>query len=71
LDFKQLEAFVQVATHHNFSRAAEALQLTQPSITARIQALERELDEDMFERSGRGVRLTNAGTALLPYAVGG
>jgi len=68
LDFKQLEAFVQVATRHSFSRAAEALQLTQPSITARIQALERELDEDMFERSGRGVRLTNAGTALLPYA---
>jgi DNA-binding transcriptional LysR family regulator len=68
LDFRQLEAFVQVAAHHSFSRAAEALQLTQPSITARIQALERELGEEMFERSGRGVRLTDAGTVFLPHA---
>jgi DNA-binding transcriptional LysR family regulator len=68
LDFGQLEAFVQVATHHSFSRAAEALQLTQPSITARIQALERELGEKMFERGGRSVRLTDAGTIFLPYA---
>lgn len=63
-----MEAFVQVAAHHSFSRAAEALQLTQPSITARIQALERELGEKMFERGGRSVRLTDAGTILLPYA---
>ena len=63
-----MEAFVQVAAHQSFSRAAEALQLTQPSITARIQALERDLGEKMFERGGRGVRLTDAGTILLPYA---
>jgi DNA-binding transcriptional LysR family regulator len=68
LDFGQLEAFVQVAAHHSFSRAAEALQLTQPSITARIQALEREMGEKMFERGGRSVRLTDAGTLFLPYA---
>jgi len=57
-----------VAAHQSFSRAAEALQLTQPSITARIQALERELGEEMFERSGRGVRLTDAGAIFLPHA---
>jgi len=68
VDFRQLEAFVQVAAHHSFSRAAEALQLTQPSVTARIQALERELGEEMFDRGGRGVRLTDAGTIFLPYA---
>ena len=68
MDFRQLEAFAQVAAHQSFSRAAEALQLTQPSITARIQALERELGEEMFERSGRGVRLTDAGTIFLPHA---
>jgi len=68
LDLGQLEAFVQVATHHSFSRAAEALQLTQPSITARIQSLERELGEALFERSGRGSRLTDAGAVFLPYA---
>jgi len=67
LDFGQLEAFLQVSQHRSFSRAAEALQLTQPSITARIQTLERELGEELFERSGRGVRLTDAGNALLPY----
>ena len=68
MDFGQLEAFVQVAAHRSFSRAAEALQLTQPSITARIQSLERVLGEELFERSGRGVRLRDAGTAFLPYA---
>lgn len=68
MDFGQLEAFVQVAAHRSFSRAAEVLQLTQPSITARIQALERELGEELFERGGRGVRLTDAGLAFLLYA---
>jgi DNA-binding transcriptional LysR family regulator len=53
--------------HNSFSRAAETLQLTQPSITARIQALERELGEELFERGGRGVRLTDAGRVFLPY----
>lgn len=67
MDFGQVEAFLQVAQHHSFSRAAEVLQLTQPSITARIQALERELGEELFERGGRGVRLTDAGSAFLPY----
>jgi DNA-binding transcriptional LysR family regulator len=67
LDFGQVEAFVQVAQHRSFSRAAEALQLTQPSITARIQALERELGEELFERRGRGIRMTDAGNAFLPY----
>ncbi|TMB98626.1 MAG: LysR family transcriptional regulator [Chloroflexi bacterium] len=67
MDFGQIEAFSQVAQRHSFSRAAEALQLTQPSITARIQTLERELGEELFERGGRGVRLTDAGSAFLPY----
>ncbi len=67
MDFGQVEAFLQVSQHRSFSRAAEILQLTQPSITARIQALERELGEELFERSGRGVRLTDAGHAFLPY----
>jgi DNA-binding transcriptional LysR family regulator len=68
VDFGQLEAFVQVAAHHSFSGAAKVLQLTQPSITARIQALEREMGEELFDRSGRAVRLTDAGAILLPYA---
>ncbi|HWO93786.1 MAG TPA: LysR family transcriptional regulator [Dehalococcoidia bacterium] len=68
MDIGQVEAFVQVANHRSFSKAAEALFLTQPSVTARIQSLEKELDEEMFERTGRGVRLTEAGSVFLPYA---
>jgi DNA-binding transcriptional LysR family regulator len=67
MDFGQLEAFAQVAAHNSFSRAADSLQLTQPSVTSRIQALERELGEELFERRGRGVRLTDAGSIFLPY----
>lgn len=68
MDIGQLEAFVQVAAVGNFSRAAEALGLTQPSVTARIQALERDLREPLFHRNGRGVSLTDVGASLLPHA---
>lgn len=68
MDLGQLEALVQVAAQRNFSRAAETLGLTQPSVTARIQALERDLGETLFERNGRGVRLTDVGTSFLPHA---
>lgn len=68
MDLGQIEAFVQVAHHRSFSKAADSLFLTQPSVTARIQSLERDLGEALFERNGRGVRLTEMGTAFLPYA---
>src|SRR5436190_23134033 len=68
VELGQLEAFVQVAAHRSFSKAAEVLFLTQPSVTARIQALEKELAEDLFERTGRSVRLTDAGSTFLPFA---
>ncbi len=67
MEIGQLEAFLQVVQHHSFSRAAEALELTQPSLSARILALEREIGEPLFQRMGRGVRLTEAGRAFLPY----
>jgi len=68
VELGQLEAFVQVAAHKSFSKAAEVLYLTQPSVTARIQTLERELTEDLFERTGRSVKLTDAGQTFLQYA---
>ena len=68
MDFGQVEAFALVASHKSFSRAAEVLQVTQPSVTARIQSLERDLGEELFERAGRSVRLTDAGSAFLYYA---
>jgi DNA-binding transcriptional LysR family regulator len=68
MELGQLEAFLQVAAHRSFSKAAEVLFLTQPSVTARIQSLEKELGEELFERSGRSVRLTDAGNTFLGYA---
>lgn len=68
MEFGRLDAFVHVATLLSFSRAADALFLTQPTITARIQALEREMGEPLFERMGRTIRLTDAGKSFLPHA---
>ncbi|MBI4200890.1 MAG: LysR family transcriptional regulator [Chloroflexi bacterium] len=67
MEIGQLEAFANVVEHLNFSRAARAMGLTQPSLSARILALEREVGEPLFHRMGRGVRLTDAGRAFLPY----
>lgn len=68
MDLGQLEAYLKVAEHLNFSRAARDLGLTQPSVTARIQALERDLGDELFERNGRGVSLTEVGESFLPHA---
>lgn len=67
MEIRQLEAFLNVVQFQNFSRAAEAMGLTQPSLSARILSLERELGEPLFHRMGRGTRLTDAGRTLLPY----
>lgn len=66
--FGQIQAFLEVARTGNVTRAAESLYVTQPALTARIQALERELGETLFVRTGRGVRLTDAGRVFLPCA---
>jgi DNA-binding transcriptional LysR family regulator len=68
VDIPQVEAFVAVATYGSFARAAASLFLTQPSVSARVQVLEAALGERLFERTGRGVRLTRAGTIFLPIA---
>jgi DNA-binding transcriptional LysR family regulator len=65
----QVTAFVEVARRRSVSRAAEALFVTQPALTARIQGLERDLGAELFVRSSRGMKLTEAGEAFLPYAV--
>src|SRR2546422_2136864 len=64
----QLEAFSEVARLGNVSRAADTLSLTQPAVTARLQGLEADLGVDLFVRGARGMTLTDAGRALLPYA---
>src|SRR5688572_29435345 len=64
----EVEAFLQVARRGTLSRAASALFVTQPALTARLQRLEADLGEPVFLRSPRGMRLTEAGRAFLPYA---
>jgi DNA-binding transcriptional LysR family regulator len=68
LELRQLRAFLEVANAQHFGHAAQALKITQPALTQRIQALERELGVRLLQRSARGVRLTAAGEILLPYA---
>jgi DNA-binding transcriptional LysR family regulator len=63
-----LESFLEVARQGSVSRAAEQLFITQPALTARLKALEGELGVELFVRSARGVKLSDAGRAYLPYA---
>jgi DNA-binding transcriptional LysR family regulator len=64
----QVEGFLEVARRGSVSRAAEALFITQPTLTARLQGLERELGTPLFLRTPHGMRLTDAGRAWVPFA---
>jgi DNA-binding transcriptional LysR family regulator len=64
----QVEGFLEVARRGSVSRAAEALFITQPTLTARLHALERELGTSLFLRTPHGMRLTDAGRAWIPFA---
>jgi DNA-binding transcriptional LysR family regulator len=68
MELRQLEYFVAVAEEANFTRAAERVNISQSGVSAQVRQLERELGHDLFDRSGRSVRLTGMGTAVLPYA---
>jgi DNA-binding transcriptional LysR family regulator len=64
----QIEGFLEVARRGSVSRAAEALFVTQPTLTARLHGLERELGAPLFVRTPHGMRLTDAGRAMVPFA---
>jgi DNA-binding transcriptional LysR family regulator len=66
MNIQNLTAFICVSETGSFSRAAEKLFLTQPAVSKRISALETELDVRLFDRIGKTVQLTEAGTTLLP-----
>jgi DNA-binding transcriptional LysR family regulator len=68
IDFRHLETFCRVAALKSFSRAADDLFLTQPTVSGHILSLERSLSLRLFDRTGREVRLTNAGEMFLGYA---
>ncbi len=68
LTLKQLRIFEAVAEHRNYTQAAKSLFLTQPAVSMQIRQLEEEAGMALFERSGKEVRLTDAGLELLHHA---
>lgn len=68
MNLKQLEAFVQVAESGSFSKAARALFLTQPTVSAHVSALEKELKTRLFVRNTKEVNLSEDGKILYQYA---
>ncbi|MBI3636991.1 MAG: LysR family transcriptional regulator [Candidatus Rokubacteria bacterium] len=69
MDLRRLEVFAKVAELGSFSRAADALFLTQPTVSEHIRALEDEVGLPLLDRLGRGARPTPAGQLLLAYVL--
>src|SRR6478735_6904650 len=68
MQFQQLMYFVAVAETRHFTRAAEEVHVSQPSLSQQIRALETELGAELFSRARGNIALTDAGEALLPLA---
>ncbi|HLI91477.1 MAG TPA: LysR family transcriptional regulator [Ktedonobacteraceae bacterium] len=68
MDIDQLQAFERIVREGSFSRAARQLNITQPTISARIQNLEAEVGGPLFVRGGRRLDLTERGESFLSYA---
>ena len=69
IDLKWLRSFVVVAEEASFTRAATRVHLAQPGVSAQVRRLESELGQQLLDRSGRSVRLTEVGSAVLPFAL--
>lgn len=65
---RQVDYFVAIAEHGSFRKAADSLGVTQPALTGQMNAMERQLDVQLFERSRSGVLLTAAARELLTHA---
>ncbi|GAA2443123.1 LysR family transcriptional regulator [Streptomyces glaucus] len=68
MELRQLEYFVAVAEEASFTKAAARLYVTQPGVSAQIRRLEQELGQQLLDRTGRTVQLTEVGAAVLSYA---
>ena len=69
MDFKQIEAFVNVVKHRSFSKAADALYLSQPTVSTHINTLEKELNVQLIDRHGKEALPTKQGMILYKYGV--
>lgn len=69
MDFKQIEAFVNVVKYGSFSKAADASFLTQPTISSHVSTLEKELNQKLINRKGKNAQPTKQGEILFKHAV--
>jgi len=69
MDFKLLEAFINVAKYKSFSKAATTVSISQPAISSHIAKLEKELKMQLFDRTSKEVSLTPAGQSFFKYAI--
>ena len=68
MTLQQLDYFLAAVEHGSFSAAAESRHMAQPSLSEQVRKLELELGLALFQRVGRGIKLTEAGRALRPHA---
>jgi len=68
MELRQLEYLVAVVEEASFTRAAQRVHVSQSGVSAQVRQLEKELGQQLLDRSGRTVRVTEAGAAVLPYA---
>lgn len=69
MELRQLEYFRQIADTHSFNEAARHLNMSQPPLSYQMHQLEKELGVKLFERTNKGVTLTNAGEVLYERAI--
>lgn len=68
IKFRHLQTFLEVARQRSVGKAADALSITQPAVTRTIRELEEVLDVALFEKDGRGIRITHFGEVFLKHA---
>jgi DNA-binding transcriptional LysR family regulator len=69
MDVRDLQVFLSVVKHLNYTRAAEEVNLSQPSVSVRMRELERDLGSKLFEQLGKKIALTEAAQLLVPHAI--
>lgn len=69
MNISHIESFLYVVKYKSIHKAANALYLTQPTVSARIKSLEDSLDTMLFHREGRRISLTKQGIEFIPYAL--